>query len=145
MRRIDQIIVHCTATPAGRETSVDEIRRWHLQRGFSDIGYHFVIGLDGCIEDGRPIEKIGAHCKGKNRHSIGICYVGGMDKEMKNWVDTRTPEQCLALEELLWQLKGLFPHAGIYGHNNFSTKACPSFDAVEEYKHITNQNDAHNV
>ena len=68
MRRIDQIIVHCTATPAGRETSVDEIRRWHLERGFSDIGYHFVIGLDGCIEDGRPLVKIGAHCKGKNRH-----------------------------------------------------------------------------
>ena len=87
MRKINKIILHCSATPEGREHNVEDIRRWHLRRGFSDIGYHYLIHLDGTIEVGRPIEKRGAHCSGQNRNSIGICYVGGMDKEMKKAKD----------------------------------------------------------
>ncbi|MBO5749348.1 MAG: N-acetylmuramoyl-L-alanine amidase, partial [Bacteroidaceae bacterium] len=75
MRRIDKIIVHCTATPEGREVSVKEIDRWHRERGFKCIGYHYVIGLDGKVSEGRPIEEIGAHCTGQNSHSVGVCYV----------------------------------------------------------------------
>ena len=83
MRKINKIIIHCSATPEGREVSVDTIRKWHLKRRFSDIGYHYVIGLDGTIHKGRPIEKVGAHCSYENIGSIGICYVGGMSKDMK--------------------------------------------------------------
>lgn len=136
MRQIRKIIIHCTATPEGRDVSVDEIRKWHLDRGWSDIGYHFVITLDGVIHDGRPIEKVGAHTKGYNSDSIGIAYVGGLDSEMRS-KDTRTPEQKEALEFHLQYLKILYPKAEIYGHRDFSSKDCPSFDARSEYEYIS--------
>ena len=82
MRVIDEIIVHCTATPQGRAVSVDDIDRWHRQRGFAGIGYHFVVYLDGTVHTGRPIGLAGAHCKGHNAHSIGICYVGVTFKDI---------------------------------------------------------------
>ena len=143
MRKIRKIIIHCTATPENKEVSVDTIRKWHLDRGWRDIGYHFVIGLDGQVHEGRPIEQTGAHTKGENFDSIGIAYVGGVEAEKKNgkWIakDTRTEEQKNALEELLCYLKILYSNATIYGHRDFSTKDCPSFDAREEYCWISNQ------
>ena len=99
MRQITKIIVHCTATPEGREVDVDEIRRWHVdERGWSDVGYHFHIKLDGELQEARPIERTGAHCSGQNYCSIGISYAGGMTKDMKEPKDTRTQAQ----KERLW-------------------------------------------
>ena len=144
MRKIEKIIVHCSATPEGKHYSVATIRKWHLKRGWRDIGYHFVIDLEGNVEEGRPIEMTGAHTKGENFDSIGICYIGGVEKdrdENGEWVakDTRTPEQKEALEDLLCRLKGLYSKAVVYGHNDFSSKACPSFNAKQEYAWISNQ------
>ena len=102
MRKITKIIVHCSATPEGKDYSVDTIRDWHLARGWRDIGYHFVIYRNGEIAEGRPIEQSGAHCKGENYCSIGICYIGGVEAEKKDgkWPpkDTRTADQVAALQ-----------------------------------------------
>jgi N-acetylmuramoyl-L-alanine amidase len=135
MRNIELIIIHCSATPEGRDVTTDEIRSWHLDRGWSDIGYHFVVELDGSVNDGRPLEISGAHAKGHNSNSIGICYVGGLD-ESGEPKDTRTPEQEKALVELLENLKDQYPEAQIIGHRDVSDKDCPCFDASEEYMNI---------
>ena len=138
MRSIDKLIVHCSATREGRHIDVDTIRRWHVDgRGWSDIGYHYVIYLDGSVHDGRPIERSGAHTIGQNRNSIGICYIGGVKKDGKTPKDTRTEEQKLALEQLLLDLKCEYPDATVHGHRDFAPKACPSFDATTEYKWIS--------
>lgn len=131
MRKIDKIIIHCSATPEGRDVKTETIRQWHLKRGWSDIGYHYVIELDGTVVPGRPLERIGAHCRGENRSSIGICYVGGVDKEMTP-KDTRTEAQRGALHSLLFDLTDNFAKATIHGHNEFSSKACPSFNVQTE-------------
>ena len=136
MRPINKIIVHCTATPEGRTHTVKDVDTWHRQRGFNGIGYHYLIGINGEVWEGRPIEKAGAHTEGYNSTSIGIAYVGGMDKEMKNPKDTRTQAQKDSLAKLLKELVIKFPNAEIYGHRDFAKKACPSFDAKEEYKII---------
>ena len=136
MRKINKIIIHCTATPEGREVTVKDVRAWHAQRGFTDIGYHYLIMLDGTIAKGRPIELSGAHTLGHNYDSIGIAYVGGMTKDMKKAKDTRTPAQKVALLSLLAKLVTEYPDAEIYGHRDFSDKECPSFDARKEYKNI---------
>lgn len=136
MRTITEIIVHCSATPEGRPHTVGDIRAWHKQRGFKDIGYHYVVYLDGSIHAGRPEGAIGAHCTGHNKCSIGVCYVGGMTRDMKAAKDTRTEAQKKALLQLLKQLKRRYPGAKIYGHRNFAAKSCPSFDAREEYKSL---------
>ena len=137
MRKIDKIIIHCSATPEGREVSVKTIRKWHLQRRFSDIGYHYVIHLDGTIETGRPIEKNGAHCSYNNIGSIGICYVGGMDKDMKKSKDTRTQAQKDSLIKLMHELIYKYnKDMTIHGHNEFSNKKCPSFNVQEEYANL---------
>ena len=135
MRKINKIIIHCSATPEGRHHDVEDIRRWHVNgRGWSDIGYHYLIHLDGTIEEGRPIEKIGAHTSGQNRGSIGICYVGGMSKDMKKAKDTRTKEQKDSLVQLIWDLTYKYnKDMTIHGHNEFANKACPSFNVREEY------------
>ena len=139
MRDIDKIIVHCTATPEGRNVTKKDLYKWHvIERGWSDIGYHYLIDLDGVIHDCRPIERIGSHCKGQNRESIGIAYAGGMTKDMKKAKDTRTEEQEMALSYMLEWLKIQYPKAIIYGHRDFSTKECPSFDAKKEYENISN-------
>jgi len=134
-RRITEIIVHCTATPEGRPHTVDDIRRWHKQQGWSDIGYHYLVYLDGTVHEGRDVNLIGAHCNGHNANSIGVCYVGGSDSN-GNAKDTRTQEQKEGLVRLLRELRELYPSAKIYGHRNFSNKSCPSFDAAQEYKTI---------
>lgn len=137
MRRIDQIILHCSATREGQPISVETIRDWHVRgNGWSDIGYHFVVQLDGTVNNGRPVERIGAHVRGKNRHSIGICYIGGVEDDGFTPKDTRTYEQKAALEELITNLLELYPDATLHGHNEFSAKACPSFDVQVEYSHF---------
>jgi N-acetylmuramoyl-L-alanine amidase len=136
MRNINKIIVHCSATPEGRDVSVDEIRRWHVdERGFSDIGYHWIITLNGTLEKGRHESKSGAHAKGYNRNSIGVCYVGGVDADMKP-KDTRTEAQKETLRCLLEDLKERYPQAKIIGHKDVSSKSCPSFDAKSEYQDL---------
>ena len=133
-RKITEIIVHCTATPEGREVSISEIRQWHKQRGFSDVGYHYVVHLHGDVENGRDVDIIGAHCTGHNAHSIGVCYVGGVAKDGNTPKDTRTLQQKAALLKLLTELKKTYPGVKIYGHRDFARKSCPSFDATSEYK-----------
>lgn len=134
-RSINLIVVHCTATIEGKDYSVAEIRRWHLKRGFSDIGYHYLIGIDGTLREGRNVNISGAHTAGYNAHSIGVCYVGGLDKDGKA-KDTRTPEQKATLLRLLKDLRKMYPHASIHGHREFANKACPCFDAKTEYKDL---------
>ena len=135
-RTIKELIVHCSATPEGKDYSVDTIRQWHLQRGFSDIGYHYVIYRDGSIHIGRDESIIGAHCTGHNTNSIGVCYIGGCASDGKTPKDTRTLQQKESLLSLLKTLKIKYPNAKIYPHYKFAAKACPSFNAEEEYKNI---------
>lgn len=133
MRDIKEIIIHCADTPEGRDDRAADIRRWHKAKGWNDIGYHYVIDLDGTIEPGRDLDIAGAHCQGHNANSIGICYMGGCDKSMKP-KDTRTDAQKASMLLLLKYLCAKYPKAVIYGHRDFSSKQCPSFDAKEEYK-----------
>lgn len=150
-RRIDEIIVHCSDTPEGRHHTVADIRAWHKAKGWNDIGYHYLVYIDGAIHNGRSVDISGAHCSGHNSNSIGICYVGGCEGEEKygkifpktdkkgNHIpkDTRTPEQKDSLLYLLKELRKMYPNAKIYGHRDFDKgKACPSFDARTEYKNI---------
>lgn len=135
-RNINELIVHCSATPEGKSFTTDDIKKWHLARGFSDIGYHYVIYLDGSVHAGRPTDKIGAHCTNHNSHSIGICYIGGVAKDGKTPKDTRTEAQKKSLIKLLKDLLVLYPKASIHGHRDFANKACPSFDATKEYSNI---------
>ena len=135
MRKITKIIVHCADIPEGRDDKAADIRRWHKARGFNDIGYHYVIDLDGTIEPGRDVSVAGAHCTGHNADSIGVCYIGGADTDMKP-KDTRTEEQKTALRLLLKYLVQKHPGAKIYGHRDFSNKSCPSFDAKTEYEEL---------
>lgn len=136
MREINEIIIHCAATPEGKNFTVEDINKWHKDRGFTSIGYHYVIYLDGSIHKGRDIEKAGAHCVNHNAKSIGICYIGGVDKDGKTPKDTRTVQQKESLVSLLKELKLKYPKAEICGHNEFAKKACPSFNVKLEYKDI---------
>lgn len=129
MRKIDRIIIHCSATPEGREVTVEDIRRWHRQQGYEDIGYHYVVMLDGTVARGRDESVAGAHCKGYNSNSIGVCYVGGCDALMRS-KDTRTPQQRIALRSLIDELRGRYPKATVHGHCEFAAKACPCFDVA---------------
>ena len=137
MRNNNKIIVHCSATREGQNISVDTIRKWHTEgRGWSDIGYHFYIDLHGDIYKGRDVAKIGAHCKGQNRNSIGICYCGGVEVDGKTPKDTRTEEQEDSLLAVLKTLKAMYPEATIHSHSDYANKACPSFNATNEYKNL---------
>lgn len=136
MRSINEIIVHCSATPEGKDFTVADIDRWHRARGFDGIGYHYVVRLDGTVQAGRAIECAGAHCLRHNAHSIGVCYIGGVAKDGRTPKDTRTDKQKEALVRLLTKLRQQFPTARIHGHRDFAAKACPSFDATTEYKSI---------
>ena len=136
MRTITEIIVHCSATPEGRAVTVGEIRSWHLQRGFKDIGYHYVVYRNGDIREGRDVNRVGAHCTGHNTHSIGVCYVGGYAKDGKTPKDTRTGKQKEALRWLIKGLKEVYPKATVHGHREFAPKDCPCFDAAKEYKNL---------
>ena len=131
MRKINKIIIHCTATKEGKDFKAKDIDRWHKEKGWKCIGYHYVIDLDGTVEKGRSVEEIGAHCNGHNADSIGIVYVGGLDSK-GNPKDTRTQAQKEALWELLRVLITKYPKASIHGHNEFSSKACPCFNVQKE-------------
>lgn len=130
-----EIIVHCTATPAGHNFTADEIRGWHLARGWEDIGYHYIILLDGTICQGRQESLVGAHCVGHNHRSVGVAYVGGLDEHGIYPLDSRTPGQRLALGLLLERLHCRYPEATLHGHREFANKACPCFK-VQEYNYI---------
>ena len=147
MRDIKYIVVHATATKQGQNFTAKDIDRWHKQRGWSGIGYHYVIDIYGNLEKGRPENRIGAHVKGYNRNSIGVVYVGGLNKNLAP-KDTRTNAQKEALKTLLKSLKTRYPKAKILGHRDFSKdlngngflepfefiKTCPCYDAKTEYK-----------
>ena len=119
------------------DIGVKEIRRWHMRapRSWSDVGYHYVIRRDGSIEQGRDITRIGAHVKGFNNHSIGICWVGGLNEETKKAEDNRTSEQKMALRMQVDRLLTASPDAVLMGHNDFPnvSKDCPCFDVCDWY------------
>lgn len=154
MKKIDAIVIHCSATRAGQDVRAADIDKWHKERGFSMIGYHYVIDLDGTVEIGRPLPKDGSHCStagtsglSYNKHSIGICYIGGLD-EKGNPADTRTFAQKKALLQLVYVLMGKYPSiVEVIGHRDASPdkdgngvitpnewiKQCPCFDVRAEY------------
>ncbi len=136
-RKINEIILHCSATPEGKDYSVATIRKWHVQgNGWKDIGYHYVIYRDGTIHLGRPIEQVGAHTSGHNAHSIGICYIGGCAADGKTPRDTRTAEQKEAMYTLCKVLCDTLGIKKISGHREYAAKACPSFDVQEWRKEV---------
>ena len=138
MRKINDIILHCSATQEGQDIDISTIRRWHVAcNGWKDVGYHYCIKLDGTVQEGRPESQVGAHCSGHNANSIGICYIGGCAKDGRTPKDTRTPEQKIALYELIDDLLMLYPTAEIHCHYEYANKACPSFKLEtfkQEYK-----------
>ncbi len=132
MRAINEIIIHCSFTKASMDIGVKEIRQWHTDpkpkgNGWSDIGYHYVIARDGEIQTGRPVETPGAHARNHNAKSIGVCLVGGMDKEGKPRFNYTQP-QMDALKAHINHLKRKYPKAKIIGHNDVSNKDCPCFN-----------------
>lgn len=137
-RKIEYIVIHCTATAEGKDFKSKDIDRWHRNQGWSEIGYNYVITLDGKLELGRDVDKIPSQVKGYNSSSIGVVYVGGVALDGKTPKDTRTTEQKNSILKLLKELKTLYPSAKILGHRDFPkvAKACPSFDAKNEYKDI---------
>ena len=137
MRPIYKIVIHSADTPKGVYFDVDDIRKWHTDpkpkgRGWSDVGYHCIILLDGKIQKGREDKTPGAHVKGHNNTSIGICYIGGANGE-----DTRTTAQKASLVHLISTLRRLYTDSMVLGHRDFKgvTKECPSFDCAE-YKNL---------
>ena len=144
MRNIDSIIVHCSATKAGQDFTATDIDRWHRERGFNGIGYHYVIRLDGKLEKGRDVALAGAHCKGWNEQSIGICYIGGLDENGRP-ADTRTNAQKRVLYQIIMDLQREYNILQVLGHRDTSpdlngdgviepyeyVKACPCFDVKE--------------
>jgi hypothetical protein len=142
MRHLDEIIIHCAATPpnwlpgATTQDKVNEIRRWHVkERGWSDIGYSHIIDRDGTIALGRPIEKVGAHTKGHNANSVGVCLIGGKGGTANDkFEDNFTQAQANALRTLIAGLKREYPTiTKISGHNQWAAKACPCFNAPAWY------------
>ena len=125
-RRIDLIVIHCSATRATQSYTVDDCRRDHRARGFADIGYHYYITRDGVVHAGRALYQVGAHATGYNRHSIGICYEGGLNARDRP-ADTRTPEQKETLQRLLERLKEDYPDARIVGNFSSKTLEFPAF------------------
>ena len=129
MREIKSVIIHCSATYPDMDIGVAEIRKWHKDRGWSDVGYHWILKRDGTVEAGRPEEIIGAHAKNYNSDSIGICMVGGKAHTGKQ-ANNFTREQWRSLPLLLEQLKTNYflIDKDICGHNEVSQKDCPCFD-----------------
>lgn len=135
-RIINEIIVHCSATREGFDYTVNDITNWHKQRGFTTIGYHYVVYRDGSIHTGRDVNVAGAHCTGHNTHSIGVCYIGGCKADGRSPKDTRTPQQKESLAKLVVELcqKYNILRKNIYGHCEFAAKDCPCFDVKKEFR-----------
>ena len=138
MRKVNKIVIHCTATKEGNNVSPATIKRWHLNRGFSDIGYHYIIGIEGKINPGRPVSKFKVlTLRSGNSDSIGIAYTGGLDSNGKA-KDTRTEAQKASLIKILKVLKNIYPQASIHGHRDYSPDK--DGDGVEEHefmKHVS--------
>lgn len=135
MRQIDEVILHCTATPWQREVDIEEIRRWHTQGNkWADVGYHYLIQHDGCLQVGRQLEVAGAHTKGHNSHSVGVAYAGGI-KEDGSPGDTMTPEQEETFEHLFFALQLVLGKPLLLsGHNDYNEhKSCPGFKVSEKW------------
>lgn len=136
MRQITEAIVHCSATRAdwmgnnSSQAKVDEIRRWHVvDRGWSDIGYHYIIDRDGTILEGRGLGRTGAHVKGHNKGTIGICLIGGFGSSKNDaFSDHYTPQQERQLRQLLSRLMNQYGFTKVSGHNDYAAKACPGFN-----------------
>ena len=133
MRALHRIIIHCSATSAGMDIGVEEIRQWHLHKGWSDIGYHYVIRRNGRLEIGRPLWRVGAHARGHNRDSIGVCLIGGVDAEDRtkadcNYTSAQWDELHLFISKTVREQR--IQAANIVGHRDLPevTKACPCFD-----------------
>lgn len=133
MRQVTEIIIHCAATKPSMDIGAAEIKEWHLAKGWSDIGYHYVIRRNGQIENGRNKDVPGAHTQGHNANSIGICLVGGINDE-GDAANNFTKAQWSTLARLVRILKVDFSRASIHGHNEFSPKACPSFNVQKWLK-----------
>ncbi len=145
MRDINHIVIHCSASVEGKDYKRDYIYGVHKAKGFSDVGYHYIILLDGTIVKGRSVAKVGAHVKGSNYNSIGVCYIGGLNTDRKP-KDTRTIPQIHALRACVDMLKIRFPDSDVLGHRDYSPdlngdgqitsdewmKACPCFDVKTE-------------
>jgi N-acetylmuramoyl-L-alanine amidase len=132
MRKINRIIIHCSATKSDHDIDVSDVRQWHLDRGWSDIGYHYFVDIRGNGFKGRPIEKRGAHVRGHNHDSIGICYAGGIGNDGKP-KDTLTDSQRRKIEQYIKAIRAVFgEHVSVHGHNEYANKACPSFK-VDKY------------
>jgi len=134
MRKIDQIIIHCSATPPQMDIGTEEIREWHKERGFNDVGYHYIIKRGGELQKGRSIDVQGAHARGHNKNSIGVCLIGGLDKDMKP-NDNYTIMQKRKLRTLVNVLVVTFPGSEVVGHRDIPgvSKDCPCFDVIEWY------------
>ena len=137
MRRIDLIVIHCTASRPNQSIPFEKLDKMHQARGWKCCGYHYYITRDGQLHIGRPEDMVGAHARHYNAHSIGICYEGGLD-EKGNAADTRTPAQRHAMIALLRSLKEDYPDAEILGHCELEGvhKACPCFLPSIEYQHL---------
>ena len=139
---IKSIIVHYSQTPTDREVSLEEITKWHQSRGMDTVGYHYIVHLDGSMSVGRPLNVTGAHARGYNMSSIGICYIGGT---IDGGEDTRTPEQKTAMIELIMSLLTVFPQiTKVMGHNDVSDKECPAFDVGAEYGYLLTNKHSNN-
>ena len=130
-RPVDRLFIHCSATPPSMDIGARDIKKWHTDpkptgNGWSDIGYHWVIRRDGTIEDGRSINKVGAHVKGYNTGSLAICMAGGVDASGEA-NDNFSDKQWHSLELMVRGIKAVLPDISIHGHNEFANKACPSF------------------
>lgn len=131
MRQIRHIIIHCSATSPDMDVGAAEIRQWHKDRGWQDIGYHFIIRRDGTLELGRPEREDGAHTVGRNHDSIGICVIGGTKYDKKTPDCNFTAAQWGALSLITKNMAQKYPEAKVSGHRDHTTaKACPTFDAI---------------
>lgn len=149
MNTIDSIIIHCSATKAGQDFRAKDIDKMHRARNFTQIGYNYIIELDGTIEKGRPLTIDGAHCLGYNNHSVGICYIGGLDQNGRP-ADTRTPAQKEAIRKLVGDLYKQYEIIEVLGHRDTSPdinnngivessewiKMCPCFEVRDEFENF---------
>lgn len=129
----DAVFVHCSATKASRDVGVREIRQWHKEQGWLDVGYHFVIRRDGTVEQGREESAVGAHAKGHNSTSVSVCLVGGVDDSGKHEANF-TPDQMQSLRTLLTELLAKYEGAALRAHHDVAAKACPSFNLQHWWK-----------
>lgn len=137
MRDINQIIVHCSSTKWSMDIGAKEIRKWHTQEnGWSDIGYHWVIRRNGTIEPGRDEKTNGAHARGYNSHSIGICMVGGLNDKVNKTEANYTFQQYTSLDYLVKELRSKYPISEVLGHKDLPgvAKDCPCFNVQAMFK-----------